>query len=85
MAMLEPMGRLGVRLTPEQIDALKTHPSPEVRDAILYYARILTLRYRDANQRPLIEEFTHDKTQQVRDHALAIANELRTSRWASAQ
>lgn len=77
VAMLEPLGRLGKRLPRTTLVALKSHPSPDVRDATLYYLRMMSLRHGSTDNVDLVDALTHDSTVQVRDHARDVQAELR--------
>ena len=76
MAMLEPMGRLGVRLPKTTIQQLKANESPEIRSSLLYYVRMMVLRHRVRDNVDVVSELAKASEYQVRLQAESVLGEI---------
>lgn len=78
VAMLEPLGRLGVSLSLESVEKLFEHSYPEVRSAALYYVRMMTLMKLDRSYLKFINKALSLSPYQVRLQALYVLDEMAT-------
>jgi hypothetical protein len=76
MAMLEPLGRVGIKLSRPTLTALKKNPSPEIRGSLLYYIRIMALRNRVFENLDLVTEMTKAEEFQLRLQAISVSAEI---------
>lgn len=76
VAMLEPIGRMGVKLPRATLDGLKNHESPEVRGSTLYYLRIMSVRNRSFENLDIVTDLTKATEFQLRLQALAMTSEI---------
>lgn len=80
VAILEPYGRLGIKLPPDSADLLEKHKSPEVRGSLLYYVRVMALRHRNFDHVGVVDRMARATEYQLRYQAESIRRELQTSR-----
>ena len=80
VAILEPFGRLGIRLPRGSASSLEKHKTPEVRGALLYYARLMALRHQNFEYADVVERMTRATEYQLRLQAQSIERELDASR-----
>lgn len=76
VAMLEPLGRLGYRLSRKTLTSLQSHRSPDVQSASLYYLRMMGLRNNVFENLDLVTDFTTAPQYQLRLQAISISAEL---------
>ena len=76
VAMLEPLGRLAIKLPRATLLGLKDHASPEVRSSTLYYLRINSLRNHVNENLDLVTELLKAKEFQIRLQAVSVTAEL---------
>lgn len=66
VALIEPMGRMGCAIEMSSLKTLIKHPYPEVRSAVLNYARTILVKYNKSGYFPLFKIASNDKTWQIR-------------------
>lgn len=76
MAMLEPMGRMGIKIPNSAVQNLKSNESPEVRSSLLYYVRMMVLRHRNFEHVEIVNEMTKASEYQIRLQAESISSEI---------
>lgn len=76
VAMLEPLGRLAVKLPEAVLQELKDHASPEVRSSTLYYFRVMALRHQSTDHLEFVTELLKAKEFQIRLQAVSITSEI---------
>jgi HEAT repeat protein len=76
VAMLEPLGRLGIPLPHTTLTPLFTHDFPEVRMASLSYVRMMTLQHRNRIYVDFITKALQSTPQQLRVQALFLIDEM---------
>ncbi len=76
VAMLEPLGRLGVTLSDDTILHLFDHEYPEVRSAVLSYVRTQILQYKKNEYISLTTKPLHMKPFQFRLQAFFLLEEV---------
>jgi hypothetical protein len=76
VAMLEPIGRLGVVLPPESMELIFSHAYPEVRAAGLYYLREMAMTHHQRINESMLKGLLKAKEFQVRLQTVAVLTEL---------
>ena len=76
VAMLEPLGRLGVSLPVDTVSSLLQHPFPEVGSAALGYIRAVATKGKSEEASSLIALGFDASSFQLRLQAIALASEL---------
>lgn len=76
VAMLEPLGRLSIKLPRTTLASLKEHSSPEVRSSTLYYLRIMSLRNHVNDNLDLVSDLLKAKEFQIRLQAVSVSAEI---------
>lgn len=76
VAMLEALGRIGERIPSSTASNLVQAKSPEVRGAILYYARMMALRHRNTDYTDVVDASLQAREYQLRLQAVSIASEI---------
>ena len=76
VAMLEPLGRLGVHLPVDTVSSLLQHPFPEVGSAALGYIRAVASKGKAEDASSLIALGFDANSFQLRLQAIALASEL---------
>lgn len=76
VAMLEPLGRVGVSLSRTTVTSLSRHDSPEVRSAVVYYARTLALRHGRSEHVDVLKKALAADEFQIRLRAVSAFAEL---------
>lgn len=80
VAMLEPLGRIGIQLTNSTIEALSKHASADVRSATLYYLRMLAISNHEHGKDQYVQSFLKSTEFQLRLQALSTLTEFSRSR-----
>lgn len=80
VAMLEPLGRIGTKLSNATIEALVKNRSPDVRSATLYYLRMMALSNHEHGQDQYVQSFLKNSEFQVRLQAVSVLAEFSRSR-----
>lgn len=76
VAMLEPLGRLAIRLPKPMLQGLKEHESPEVRASLLYYLRIMALRNQVGDHLEIVNDLLKSNEFQLRLQAVSMTAEI---------
>lgn len=76
VAMLEPLGRLGMVLSRDVLVALSASPSPEVRSAVVYYLRMMALRNHHYENLDLLAALLKSGEFQVRLQVVSVSSEI---------
>lgn len=80
VALLEPLGRLGVELEPQILRNLLSHDYPEVRSAVLSYARQMLIQKESSQYHFLFLSARFDKTYQIRSQSMAYFSEVKSQK-----
>lgn len=76
IAMLEPLGRLGVELSGATFTAISRHRSPDVRGSLLYYVRMMALRHDNLIYADYANDLTSAAEYQLRLQAISTSAEI---------
>jgi len=76
VALLEPMARKKVSLPRSTLEKLANAQSPDVRSALLYYLRIMALRYSVSSDLDLVTDMIRAPEGQLRLQAISVSAEL---------
>jgi hypothetical protein len=76
VAMLEPLGRLGIELTREILNALRDSASPEVRSSLVYYVRVMTLRNQKTGNLDILASLLKAPEFQIRLQTVSVSAEI---------
>ena len=76
VAMLEPLGRLAIKLPKQVVRGLSVHTSPEVRSSLLYYLRMMALRHGVYENLDLVADMLRAKEFQIRLQAVSVSAEV---------
>ena len=76
VAMLEPLGRLGVVLSRDVLNALSTSASPEVRSSLIYYLRMMALRNHRYENLELLAGLLKAGEFQIRMQVVSVSSEI---------
>jgi len=79
VAMLEPIGRLGIPLSNATVQSLISQKSPEIRGAILYDLRMMALTHHHHEQDGYVKGFLKNTEFQVRLQAVSTLDEFQRS------
>lgn len=83
IAMLEPLGRLGVALSRETVRELKNHSSPDLRSGLIYFIRLEGLRHSRFDHVSVLNESMKAREFQIRLQAVAALMDLKEQGRAS--
>ena len=78
IAILEPLGRLGVQIPRRTLLNLKNDGTADVRTSLLYYLRMMALRNRVFENLDLVTALTKAPEYQIRLQAISVSAELRS-------
>lgn len=76
VAMLEPLGRLGIPLSKETVGHLLEHEYPEVRSAALLYVRSQILNFNSRDYSALVVKALNSSPLQLRLQAMYLIDEM---------
>ena len=79
VAMLEPLGRIGIPLSSSTIEALSKQASPDVRAATLYYLRMMAISNHEHSKDQYIQSFLKSSEFQLRLQAISTLSEFSRS------
>lgn len=79
VALIEPMGRMGRALNMATLKTLVRHQYPEVRSAVLNYARTILLEHNRSGYYPLFQMAKSDRTWQIRKQIQMHLQEIRNN------